>query len=130
LVITLGILLLYQLAVHQGHSEEITRTLVFCTLVSANIGLTLVNRSFHDSVWTTFRHRNPWIPGIISLTLLLTALLLYIPSWSQFFGFTTLPFPWLAFCIGTGLLSVFWFEAVKWIRRKRLKTNSLSLQLP
>jgi Ca2+-transporting ATPase len=127
LVITLGILLLYQLAVHHGHSEETTRTLVFCTLVSANIGLTLVNRSFHDSVWTTFRHRNPWIPGIISATLLLTALLLYIPSWSHFFGFTTLSLPWLALCIGTGLLSVFWFEVVKWISRERLKSSSSGL---
>jgi Ca2+-transporting ATPase len=119
--ITIGILVVYAMAVQQNCSEATTRTLVFCTLVSANIGLTLVNRSFHDSILTTFGHRNPWIPGIIGATILLTGLLLLIPTWAHFFGFETIHPEWLATCIVIGLLSVLWFELEKWRRRVRLK---------
>ena len=58
LVITLGTLGSYQLAVQQGLPEEGVRAMVFSTLVIANIGLTLVNRSFTASVLSTFRNRN------------------------------------------------------------------------
>ena len=47
LVITIGTLFCYQYAVYQGFNEQITRTMVFVVLVTANIFLTLVNRSFY-----------------------------------------------------------------------------------
>jgi len=76
LVITLGTLGTYQLAVHQGHSEELVRTLVFCTLIAANIGLTLVDRSFTASAFRTFLNHNVLLRIMLLLTVVLVAALI------------------------------------------------------
>jgi Ca2+-transporting ATPase len=46
IVITLGILFVYQFTVQNGGTEIETRTMVFTTLVFSNLILSLVNRSF------------------------------------------------------------------------------------
>src|SRR5690606_15094896 len=46
LMITAGTMFIYQFAVRNGANEDTTRTMVFTTLITANIFLTLVNRSF------------------------------------------------------------------------------------
>ena len=78
LLITAGTLFVYLYAVEQGSSEKITRTMVFLTLISANIFLTLVNRSFYYSIITTSRYKNNLVPIIILITAVLTFLLLFI----------------------------------------------------
>ena len=65
LVISIGTLGVYQLAVLKGFSEPHTRTMVFTTLISANIFLTLVNRSFYYSIFTTSRYKNNLVWRII-----------------------------------------------------------------
>src|SRR5450432_2601468 len=47
LMISAGTLTIYQYAVHQGFDESLTRTMVFTAIISSNIFLTLVNRSFY-----------------------------------------------------------------------------------
>jgi Ca2+-transporting ATPase len=119
LVITAGTLTVYQLAVYNGYNEAAVRTMVFITLITANISLTLVNRSFYYSVLTTMKYKNNLIGLITGITVLMTALLLYVPPLSRFFGFhhpTTIQ---LLTGMGTGALSVLWYEAVKWIKRKK-----------
>ena len=123
LAITAGTLLTYQLAVRQGFDEVSTRSMVFTTLITANIFLTLVNRSFDYSIFTTLRYRNPLVPLIILLTIGLTAALLYFPPFAKFFGFSPIALPQLALVTGIGCLSAVWFEPVKWIRRKRLSVR-------
>lgn len=46
LVITVGALSIYQYAIYGGFNEATTRTMVFFVLITANLFLTLVNRSF------------------------------------------------------------------------------------
>ncbi|OJV47844.1 MAG: haloacid dehalogenase, partial [Chryseobacterium sp. 39-10] len=46
LMITVGVLFAYQLAVQSGSNEETTRAMVFTTLIFANVFLSLTNRSF------------------------------------------------------------------------------------
>ena len=65
LMITAGTLLCYQYAVQQGFSEAHTRIMVFTTLIAANIFLTLVNRSFYYSIFTTMRYKNNLVLLII-----------------------------------------------------------------
>lgn len=117
LVITLGTLGTYQLAVQQGHSEELTRAMVFSTLVVANISLTLVNRSFTHSMFSSFGHNNWLLRGMLILTIGLLAALLYLPMCRDFFHLASLSASQLAIAAGIGLASVLWFEAYKWIRR-------------
>ncbi len=117
LMITVGTLCIYQLAVYQGHNEATTRTMVFTTLVTANIFLTLVNRSFYYSIFTTSKYKNNLVLIIISLTVFITGLLLYVKPLTQFFEFEHLTFLALGISISVGFLSVIWFELVKWHKR-------------
>jgi Ca2+-transporting ATPase len=117
LMITAGTLFIYQYAVHQGAEESTTRTMVFITLISANIFLTLENRSFYYSLLTTIKYKNNLILLIISITLMLTMLLLYVQPLTKFFQFSPLNSIELVFSIAAGFLSVIWFEAVKGLKR-------------
>jgi Ca2+-transporting ATPase len=117
LVITMGTLFIYQYAVQQGTSEDMTRTMVFITLISANIFLTLVNRSFFYSVIQTGRYKNNLIPIVILTTIILVVLLLSITPLRKIFQFDSINIAALAICILTGFLSVIWYEAVKFFRR-------------
>jgi Ca2+-transporting ATPase len=111
--ITIGAMVIYQYAVGQGYSEGITRAMVFTVLISANIFLTLVNRSFEHSVWRTLGYRNSLVPLIIGLTLLMLLLMLFIPSITAFFELEQLNVLQIALAFGAGFLSVIWFEIVK-----------------
>jgi len=121
LAITLGSLTVYQYAVFQGFNESITRTMVFMVLISANIFLTLVNRSFYYSIWTTLKYKNNLVPLIIGITLILSALLLIVPPFTRFFQFETLNGNQLGTAIFIGMLSVLWYELVKLVKRAKRK---------
>jgi len=117
LIITAGTLLVYGYAVRAGHGEETTRTMVFSTLVLANIMLTLVNRSFYYSIFTTMWYRNNLLTGVIFTTLCLLMALIYIPVFSSFFKLTELNGQQLGIAIMVAAVSVTWFEGYKFIRR-------------
>ena len=116
-MITAGTLLCYQYAVQQGFNEALTRTMVFTALIAANIFLTLVNRSFYYSIFTTMKHKNNLVLLIISITILITASFLYIKPLSDFFKFAQMKQSQLLISIGIGFLSVIWYEIVKWKKR-------------
>lgn len=117
LVITLGTLSVYQYAVAQGFDEAITRTMVFTVLIAANILLTLVNRSFYYSIFTTIQYKNNLVVLIIGLTMLLMAILLFVEPLTHFFGFEMLNLSQISIAILTGFVSVIWYEVVKGIKR-------------
>lgn len=118
LAITAGSLSIYQFAVQQGYSDALTRTMVFTVLISANIFLTLVNRSFYYSVLTTIKYKNNLVLLIISVTTALSGLLLYAEPLARFFGFVSLTGVQLLLAVVAGFVSVIWYEAVKWKKRQ------------
>lgn len=119
LVITLGTLFIYQYAVQSGYSEALTRTMTFTVLITANIFLTLVNRSFYYSIFTTLRYKNNMVLFIIGITIALLAFILTIEPVTAFFGFVSLTVFQLLLCVVIGFVAVAWFEIVKWIKRIR-----------
>ncbi|MGV3611911.1 MAG: cation-translocating P-type ATPase [Fluviicola sp.] len=119
LVIALGTLFIYRYAVYNGYDEAMTRTMVFTDLVVANIFLTLINRSFYYSIWTTLKYKNRLVLYIIGITVTLMILLLFVRPLTDFFEFEILNFSQLLLCIGIGFISVIWFEVVKLIKRRR-----------
>ncbi len=119
LMITVGTLSAYQYAVFHGSDEATTRTMVFVTLITANIVLTLVNRSFHYSILTTLKYKNNLVTLIIMITVALTGLLLFVPPLTQFFELKILDINLIIISIGIGFLSVIWYEGVKMIKRAR-----------
>jgi len=123
LVITLGTIFIYLYAVHFGFNEELTRTMVFTDLVIANIFLTLINRSFFYSIWTTLKYKNKLVVYIIGITLLLMGLILFVRPLTNFFEFERMNGGQLLICLVTGFISVSWFEVVKWIKRRKKNTQ-------
>jgi Ca2+-transporting ATPase len=117
LFITVGTLFIYQYAVQHGFNESLTRALVFTTLITANITLTLVNRSFYYSIFSTLKNKNNLVLLILFITCFLTGLMLYIQPITVFFGFESLSVYQLGFSILIGFSSVIWFEFAKYFRR-------------
>ena len=123
LIITAGTLIMYQYALSQGLNESLTRTMVFIVLISANVFLTLVNRSFYYSILSTGKYKNNLVLIVICITLLLTGLLIYVKPIAEFFAFESLNGFQLSIGVGIGFLSVIWFEIVKWRKRMVNRKN-------
>ncbi len=121
LAITIGALVIYQYTVAVGYSENTTRTMVFMVLIVANIFLTLVNRSFYYSIFTTLKYKNNLVPLIIGLTITLSIAMIYVPALARFFEFESLSIPQLGTTILTGAVSVLWYEFVKGVKRAKKK---------
>lgn len=117
LVITAGILWIYQHSVHLGNDEATTRAWVFSTLIFANILLSLVNRSFHYSIFESFKNRNYLLVGISALVLVLLFVILYIKPVSGFFSVAPLTVKELGLTFLTAAVSVLWFELYKLLKR-------------
>jgi Ca2+-transporting ATPase len=120
-MISVATLSMYQYGVLNDLSEEATRSMIFATLVMANMMLTLVNRSFYYSILTTWKYPNPLIPLILGVTAVLSALLMLVPVLSKFFAFGQLSGMQWVIALSAGILSVLWFEVVKaWKRMKQV----------
>src|SRR5690606_26202232 len=87
LVITAAVLAMYQYGHYATGAQDTTRAIVFTTLVSANVFLTLVNRSFYHSVISSVGYKNP--PRFVSLaiTTLITISLLLVRSCRAYSGY-------------------------------------------
>jgi Ca2+-transporting ATPase len=125
LFITAGTLFTYQYSIYLGFNEAHTRTMVFTALLTSNIFLTLINRSFYYSIFTTLKYKNNMVLLIIGITITLTGLILFVAPLTAFFGFVNLSVIEFITCIGIGFASVIWYELVK--IRTRMKSNSDSL---
>ena len=117
LAITLGLLFVYQYCIRENCTENATRTIVFLTLIASNIFLTLANRSFYYSIFTTIKYKNNLVLLIIGVTVFITTLLLFIPQFSQFFMFDTVSIQHIGLSILVGGISVFWIEIYKGLKR-------------
>ena len=120
LMITAGTLFIYEFSVKNGYNEDLTRTMVFTVLITANIFLTLINRSFYHSMLTTLKYKNKMVAFIICATVIMVGLILYIEPLTRFFEFETLAPKQLLICGSIGFASVIWFEVVKLLKRKRI----------
>lgn len=118
LAITLGILFVYQYSAQMYDSEQLTRTMVFVTLVFANIILSLTNRSFFYSIFTTLKYKNNTMFALNTATVIMLTLILYLPVTATFFKVQPLSVSQLAVCILISNISVLWIEILKWRRRK------------
>ena len=120
LVITLGLLFSYQYCIQENCTESVTRTVVFLTLVASNIFLTLANRSFYYSIVTTLAYKNNLVLIIIGITILITSLLILVPTFATFFMFGTVSASQIGMSILVGFVSVVWVEIYKYFKRSRI----------
>lgn len=129
LMITFGLLIIYQFAVQNGANEALTRTMVFTGLVTSNVFLTLLNRSFFYSILTTLHYKNNLVGIVIGLTVALLSLILFVPPLTRFFEFEPLSITQISFSIAIGMVSVIWFELVKLYKRIIAQKNNFKIPL-
>jgi P-type Ca2+ transporter type 2C len=99
-------------------------TMVFTTLVIAQMGHALAIRSERDPIWKIGYGSNIAMLGAIGLTAGLQLVLIYVPFMNDFFGTTPLSFQQLLLCYSAALITYLYVEVDKLIfERRRLLAN-------
>ena len=111
----------------QGRDEHAARTLCFTTLILANLGLILVNRSWSRPILGTLRTPNPALWWIFGGTLCFLGLALSVPILRNIFHFSVLSLADFFLCLGCAVLSILWFEVVKAWRKWQTPSGSLQI---
>ncbi len=113
LVIASGILLLYYYCMTHNATLQQTRTIVFVTLITSNLLLTFVNRSFTKTVFVTYRYPNKLAPLIVLVSIVFLTSILLIPALRNLFALAPVSGYWLLVCFATAVLTTLWLELVK-----------------
>ncbi len=111
LLIVLGIFVYF--FVYRMESPEEARALSFTTLIIANLGLILTNRSWSRTIFATLRTPNRALWWVIGGAVFFLSLVLYIPVIRGLFKFSFLHTSDLLICITAGITSILWFEGLK-----------------
>lgn len=99
--------------------EPQARAFAFSSLVAGNLGLILANRSRSRALWASLRTPNRTLWLVVGFAMALLLLTLYLPALTALFLFAPLSLAQLLAALALGLLSVVWFEAVKYAQRRR-----------
>ncbi len=117
LVITLACLAVGYYYMENGHSEEMVRTTIYSTLIFSNPFLTLSHRFFYYSVLKTLRYKNNLIPLIITISLIILFLSIYITPIQNLFRFQALGIMDILSCLLAAFIGVMWVEFYKMYKR-------------
>jgi len=113
----------FVVALLRGQGEQDARTLSFTTLIIANIGLILTNRSWSGTILSTMRSPNAALWWVLAGALVFLGAVLYFPFWRNMFHFSTLHFIDLVICLVAGVISILWFEGFKILKRQRTRLS-------
>ncbi|MCX6003045.1 MAG: cation-translocating P-type ATPase C-terminal domain-containing protein, partial [Chloroflexi bacterium] len=121
LAVTLAI---YGFNIQQGRGELEARTLMFVTLVIANLGLILTNRTWSNTIVGSLRSKNAALRWILISVPVFLVLVVYVPFLRNLFRFNILhPNDWLI-CLVAGIGSILWFEVFKYFSRHKNKRGA------
>ncbi|MCL5792723.1 MAG: cation-translocating P-type ATPase, partial [Deltaproteobacteria bacterium] len=107
------VLAIFIISMHMGQTETESRTLTVTTLIIANLGLILTNRSWSRTIVSTLGIKNRALWGVVSGAMVFLVLTIYVPFLQSLFRFSTLKPLDIGICFGAGLLSIGWFETIK-----------------
>ncbi|HXU40348.1 MAG TPA: cation-translocating P-type ATPase [Blastocatellia bacterium] len=114
---------LYGVALHRGQTEPKARALAFTTLIIANIGLILINRSWKHSILATIRSPNPALWWVTGGAVLFLGLVLFVPVLRGVFRFGELDTGGVGVSLLEGAASILWFELFKFVSRRRARAG-------
>ena len=117
------VLAVFIAAMYRGQGELDARTLSFTTLIIANIGLILTNRSRSRTILSTLRSPNAALWWIIAGAIFFLCMVLYIPVLRDMFHFSTLHPIDLAISFVAGVISIIWFEGFKMLNSRQNKIS-------
>ncbi len=109
----------YVASMYRGLGETDARALTFTTLILANLGLILVNRSWSRTILEGMRAPNRALIWVLAGSLLFLGLVLYVPYARELFRFSFLHPIDLGIACGGAFASVAWFEIWKIQRRRK-----------
>jgi Ca2+-transporting ATPase len=107
------VLAVFALSLGRGQGELEARSLTFTTLIVANLGLILTNRSWSRTILATLRTPNRALWWVLGGALTFLGLALYLPGLRSLFHFAVLHPSDLAIGLGAGAVSILWFEVLK-----------------
>jgi len=110
------VLAVYLFSRNRGYGEDTIRAMSFTTLIFANLGLILTNRSWTRTLWSTLRTPNRALWLLLASVIVFLGLVLYVPFLKGLFLFERLRPRDLLACLFAASVSIFWFELLKFFR--------------
>jgi len=117
-VVLASILAVFIISRALGQGELHARAMCFTTLIVANLGLILTNRSWSRTILATLSTRNVALWIVTAGATAFLGLVLYIPFLRRLFHFAALSAQDLVVCFAAGIASILWFEAWKLFVRR------------
>lgn len=108
-----------QIGLARGQGELEARTLAFTTLIIANLGLMMTNRSWTSTIGNIHQASNAALWWVTGGAVVFLGLVLNIPFLREIFRFSLIHPVDVVICVSAGVLSVVWFELFKLFSRKR-----------
>jgi P-type Ca2+ transporter type 2C len=110
------VLAVFGITLFRGQGELEARALTFTTLIVANLGLILTNRSWTRTIFGSMRSPNPAVWWVSGGAVLFLGIVLYVPFFRDLFRLAKLHPLDLVICLSAGMLSIIWFEGLKLIK--------------
>ena len=107
------VLAVFVTAMNRGHGELDARALSFTTLIIANLGLILTNRSWSRTILDTLRSPNSALWWVVGGTVFFLGLVLYVPFLRGLFHFSRLHLIDLVISLAAGVISILTIEGFK-----------------
>jgi len=117
------VLVIFGIAVYRKQGELDARTLTFTTLILANLGLILSERSSSRLSLKVLKSPNAALWWVIGGGLVFLVLVLYVPFLRNLFSFSFLHPIDLAICFAGGVISLLWFESLKLLKKPTVKKS-------
>lgn len=118
LSVLLVLTIVFAISYRHSHNEFTARAMAFTTLILANLSMILTNRSWSRTIVGTLETPNPALWWVLGGGLLFLGLILTVPILQKLFGFANLGWPSLALSAIAGILSILWFEGLKYRQAK------------
>lgn len=122
LVITIACLGIGYYFMTCNYDQPTVRTAIYSTLIFSNLFLTLANRSFYYSIFTTIRYKNNLLPIILFFSLVVLFLSIHLKPVRNIFEFSELNISNLLLCFIAAIVGVMWVEIYKSRQRKKSKS--------
>lgn len=109
------VIAVFKIALRFGQAETGARTMAFITLIVSNICLILTNRSWSRTALSSFSVSNKALISVIAGAVIFLSAVLYTPFLQKLFHFGRIHAADIFMCLAAGVLSVIWFELLKFI---------------
>ena len=108
---------IFGISVYRNQGELDARALTFTTLILANLGLIISERSSSHLSIKVLKDPNPALWWVIGGGLVFLLLVLYVPFLRNLFSFSFLHSIDLVICLAGGSISLIWFECLKLLNK-------------